>query len=111
MRTLKLLLAWTTAIALAVTIHSYGQVKYYWYGNDQGRGYALRTWQGESLDNTGGYAQGYTYRYETYRFEKDPERRMITMILLLGTAGVLTIRILKRDRKTADVAGKSETSD
>ena len=64
MRILRLLILWIASIALIVTIYNHGQVRYYWYANDEGRGYRLKTWHGTSLDGTSIYPKGFTYRHD-----------------------------------------------
>ena len=98
MRILKLLILWIAAIALIFTIYAYGQVRYYWYANEQGSGYLLKTWNGTSLDNSYVYPKGFTYQYDTYKFEKNPEFRIITIILILAGAGFLTLQMFRRPK-------------
>lgn len=97
---MSLLALWLTAIALAVTLYDYGQVRYYWYASDEGRGYALTTWKGDSLDNDRSYPKGYTYRYDIYRFERNAEARTIVIILILAGASAASFKLLKRPRIT-----------
>lgn len=94
MRILRLLILWIAAIALAVTIYTHGQARYYWYANEEGRGYSLKIWQGTSLDDRG-YPKGFIYRNETYHFEKNTEIRAIAIILILAGASFLTLRMFR----------------
>lgn len=98
MRILRLLILWIAAIALVITIYSHGQVRYYWYANDEGRGYSLKTWQGTSLDDSQVYRKGFTYRYETYQFEENTEIRAIAIILILAGASFLTLQMFRRPK-------------
>jgi hypothetical protein len=100
MRILRLLILWIAAIALVITIYSHGQVRYYWYANDNegGRGYSLKIWQGTSLDDSGIYPKGFTYRYWTYQFEKNTEIRAIAIILILAGASFLTLQMFRRPK-------------
>lgn len=94
MRILRLLILWIATIALVVTIYAHGQVRYYWYANEEGRGYSLKTWQGPSLDDRG-YPKGFIYRHETYHFEKNTEIRAIAIILIIAGASFLTLRTFR----------------
>lgn len=98
MRIIRLLILWIVAIALIITIGEYGQVRYYWYANEQGRGYLLETWEGTSLDDSYLHPKGYTYRYYTDKFEKNPEIRTITIILILAVAGFLTLQMFRHPK-------------
>lgn len=101
MRILNLLILWATAIGLAGTLFSYGQVKYYRYENDEGRGYTLNSylgWKGDSLDKESGYGKGYTYRGDRYKFEQNAETRTILIILILAGACAASPMVWKRSK-------------
>ncbi|OGO79792.1 MAG: hypothetical protein A2Y21_12030 [Clostridiales bacterium GWC2_40_7] len=99
MKIWKLIILWLGTISLCLTLYGYGQVSYYWYGNDAGKGYALKTWKGDTLDNESGYQKGYTFQRYEYRYENYPEARTIAIILLLMGAGMLSLIIWKDTRQ------------
>ena len=96
MRTISIVILWLTAAALALTLYAYGLVEHYWYANDQGRGYDLTRWRGDSLDGIPPYADGYHFRYSNLRFEKAPELRTVLIILVIASASTGTIVLLRR---------------
>jgi hypothetical protein len=98
-RAISIIVLWLTAAALALTVYTYGLVGHYWYANDQGRGYDLTRWRGDSLDGIPPYPDGYRFRYSDSRFEKAPEIRTVFIILVLASASAGTIILLKRMRK------------
>ena len=95
MRILKLLAVWTAGGALAMTLYTHGEVTHYWYGNDEGRGYSLDTWSGESLDDSQIYPKGYKFRFKTNDFERNSEVRTIAIILILSGACFLTFKLFR----------------
>ena len=99
MRILKILILWGATLALVLTIYTYGQVKYYWYANDQNWGHELRTQRGDSLDDDSGYEKGIRYKYTHYKFENNSEVRIILIILIFAGAGFLSFLIFKSKKK------------
>jgi O-antigen ligase len=51
LRIWRLVVLWTAALTLVITIFIHGGVEYYCYANDQGQEYELKTYQGTSLDD------------------------------------------------------------
>ena len=96
MRTTSIIILWVTAAALALTLYAYGLVEHYWYANDQGRGYDLTRWRGDSLDGIPPYADGYHFRYSNLRFERAPEIRTVLIIIVIASASAGTIILLRR---------------
>jgi hypothetical protein len=116
MRAISILILWLTAAAVSLTLWSFGLVQHYWYFSDSvGLGYDLAKWQGDTLDNSFGYPKGYRYRYSFARFEKDVERRTISIILVLASACGATIIILmcfpKRNRPNQAMQRTAPRSD
>ncbi len=106
MRILKLLILWATAIGLAGTLFSYGQVKYYRYENAEGSGYTLNSywgWKGDSLDGTAGYEKGFKYRGDRYKFERNAEARTILIILILAGACAASPLVWKRSKAAKSI--------
>jgi hypothetical protein len=101
MRVLSIVLVWLTAAAIALTLWNFGMVQHYWYANDQGLGYDLVKWQGDTLDNAFVYPKGYRFRYSTFRFEKNAETRAILIITVLACACAGTILLIVRLPKKA----------
>jgi hypothetical protein len=103
MRAISIILIWLTALALALTLLNYGMVEHYWYANNQGLGYDLTRWRGDTLDNVGSVGKGYRFRYSTFRFEKNAEIRTIAIIVVFSCAfagTILLIRHLQRRQNT-----------
>lgn len=105
MRILSLLILWIATIGLAVSLYSYGQVRYYWYANEDGRGYALDSYKGDSLDDDAGYEKGHKYRHQIWRFERNAEARTILIILILAGAGASSLWIWKRGKVSKPTGG------
>jgi hypothetical protein len=96
----KLLILWFSAVAICFTLYTYGEVKYHWYANDAGRGYAIKEWKGQTLDSWGSkYGNGYSFQYYIYRFENNPEVRIVFIILILAGSAVGTLSIWKHKHK------------
>jgi len=89
---------WFLAISLSVTLYSYGQVRHYWYANDEGLGYEVDYYRGDSLDHDARYEKGYKYRYDIWRFQRNAEARTILIILILTGASASSLWISKRGK-------------
>lgn len=101
MRIARLLVIWIATIAISVTIYAYGQVEYTWYEGADGKGYALKYWKGNTLDDDPAYDKGYKHKGSVYRFEKNAEIRTILIILILAGASLFSLSVFKRKKADA----------
>ena len=97
----KLLLLWTGAIILCLTIYTFGQSTYYCYQNQDGLGFTSRGYRGESIVKMWNLYDREICSYVGTRkiFDKQPTARKSFIIMILGLSTLSACRINRKREK------------
>jgi hypothetical protein len=112
MKYFKLLLLWTGAIILCLTIYTFGQSTYYCYQNQDGLGFTSRGYRGESIVKMWNLYDREICSYVGTRkiFDKQPTARKSFIIMILGLSTLSACRINRRGEQKKDSLGTLHSS-
>lgn len=91
---------WIFAIVLCLIIFSYGNTTYYRYEQSDGWGFSFEKSQGKEIIRSG---KTYEYVGTEQKFDKNPEFRAISMVVILFGAYYFSSKLKNKSRKNSDL--------
>jgi len=101
MKNFKIVLLWTYAIVLCLTIYTFGQSTYYCYQNNDGLGLKYKSYRGETIIKMWNLYDREKCNYVGTRkiFDKQPKARQSSILIILGLSTFSACRINRKGKK------------
>ena len=100
----KIVLLWTYAIVLCLTIYTFGQSTYYYYQNDGGLRFSYKEYRGETIVKMWNLYDREKCSYVGTRkfFDKQPNTRKSFILIILGLSTFSAWRMNRKGKKERD---------
>ena len=104
MKIFKLVLLWTGAIVLCLTVYTFGQSTYYCYQNSNGLGFTSNGYRGDTIVKMWNLYDREKCNYVGTRkiFDKQPNARKSFIFIILGLSTFSACRINRKGKKEKD---------